>query len=397
MVHAAGAWEGISVPEGWEPLARACASLTERLESFIPRVAETIFAEVEEYRTSSVTVEQIAVVADLLIRPALLGWAQNIGPTPEQIMLGWEIGRLRAQEGGGPETVGRIVRAFQVAFRETWLELQSTIEPEGREPLYRSVTTLWQWLQAMGDAVLRGYQEASRASEVVRADTVASFIEALRRGDVGGIEDLARSLGFDPAGTFRAVCVRTAIDPFAVRSAFARMGGHAEVLARGLDLTVMTQGLEPRALDEAIVNGTDGAPVGVGLERMRLEGAQRSLVDAGRALDMSQASGRAVYFERDWLHVTLYSQREHLAPILADAIRVTNEQPHIADGVRTFGLSGFSQTEASRRLHLQPHSLAYRLRRWRQLTGSEPLSVDAITTAFLAQLAIAADGDRRDG
>jgi len=346
-------------------------------------VAENILAEIEDYQDSSVTLEQVKLVARALMHPALLGLAQNVGPTAEHTMLGWELGRLRAQEGVAPD---RIFRAFQVAFRELWVELQSNIEPSEREPLYRSVTTLWQWLQAMSDAVARGYQEEMRSQGALRDDAVGRFVDALRRGESDGAEQLARSLGFVPAGMFRAVRVRTVLDPFALRSVFARVGGHAEVLARGLDLVVMTQGVPISALDDAIEKSTGVVSVGVGLERPRLEGAHRSLVDAEWGLDVSEETGHPVHFERDWLMVTLYAQREHLAPILTDAIRVTTEQPHIADGLRTFGISGFSQTEASRQLHLQPHSLAYRLRRWRELTGTEPLSIDAITMALLARL-----------
>jgi hypothetical protein len=346
-------------------------------------VAEVTLTEIEDYRNTTVTIEQVELVSRSLMHPALLGLAQNVGPTAEQTMLGWELGRLRAQEGVAPD---RIFRAFQIAFRELWVELQSNIEPSDREPLYRSVTTLWQWLQGMSDAVARGYQEEMRSQEALRADAVGRFLDALRRGESDGTEQLARSLGFDPVDMFRAVCVRTVLDPFTLRSVFARVGGHTEVLARGLDLVVMTQGVPISTLEDVIEKSAGVVSVGVGLERPRLEGAHRSLIDAEWALDVSEATGHAVYFERDWLRVTLYSQREHLAPILADAIHVTNQQPHIADGLRTFGISGFSQTEAARRLHLQPHSLAYRLRRWRELTGNEPLSIDAITMAFLAHL-----------
>lgn len=378
-------WAAISVPMGWEPVARACRVFSDGLPEFCDRVALEIADSVDDLRAPKVKAPVVVRAVQRLVQPALFGMAENRGPLPHEIEIGWIGGTLHARTGGSPDA---LPRSFQIAFRAFMEELSSIVDPQGRGLLFESVSTLWMWLHEMSDAAARGFRDESAALAAIDADARERFVAALQRGDASTetVRQFARSLGFDVSRSFRALWLRTTVDASVLRSAVNRIPGVTQLLVHGTDVLIISQGVAVDKLQDALVVSAPSSPLGIGVEREGLEGARISLIEAEWSMELSEVSGKAVRFERDWLMATLLSRRENLALLLEKGVDVSRDHAHFAEAVSAFAENGFSQSGAARALHLQPNSLAYRLRRWRDLTGEDAYTPDGVIYAMLSML-----------
>ncbi len=83
-------------------------------------------------------------------------------------------------------------------------------------------------------------------------------------------------------------------------------------------------------------------------------------------------------FEHTWAWSTLAREHERLEPFLTEGRRVADEHDTFASAVSAFAAQGFSITAAARELHVHPNTVAYRLDRWRDLTGWNPRTFDGL-------------------
>lgn len=136
-------------------------------------------------------------------------------------------------------------------------------------------------------------------------------------------------------------------------------------------------------LAEVVGSALPSAAVAIGLERDGVVGARESLLDAQLALSVSGA-GRVVRFEDEWLWATLTDASDRVSPLLERGVAVAADHPHLAEAVRAYAESGFSVTETARQLDLHPNSVAYRLERWRSLTGWDPRTFAGLARSLAA-------------
>ena len=115
-----------------------------------------------------------------------------------------------------------------------------------------------------------------------------------------------------------------------------------------------------------------GSEIGraLGLDRIGLPGARLSIADAERTLAVTTPAATGRYSEL-WLLAALKRDGETVPAILQRGIRVVQERPHLAAAVRALLDCGFSHQRAGRRLCVHPNTVAYRVERWRELTGWE--------------------------
>ena len=78
---------------------------------------------------------------------------------------------------------------------------------------------------------------------------------------------------------------------------------------------------------------------------------------------------RVIFFERDWLAITLLNRAARLAPLLEPDRGRSNLHGDAALAVGGFIDNGFSFSATGRALHLHPNTVRYRVERWQQLTG----------------------------
>jgi DNA-binding PucR family transcriptional regulator len=66
-----------------------------------------------------------------------------------------------------------------------------------------------------------------------------------------------------------------------------------------------------------------------------------------------------------------------------DAV-VHGDEPHLAETVIAYARGGFSLSAPAKGLHLTANSVAYRLERWRSLTGWSPTQFDGLIASWAA-------------
>ena len=140
----------------------------------------------------------------------------------------------------------------------------------------------------------------------------------------------------------------------------------------GTDLVVLAQRhlTELSELESAVRAAVPGATVALGLDRIGLPGARLSIADAERTLAVTTPAATGRYSEL-WFLAALKRDGETVPAILQRGIRVVQERPHLAAAVRALLDCGFSHQRAGRRLCVHPNTVAYRVERWRELTGWE--------------------------
>jgi len=385
-------WAQVRVPEGWRPIADACRRMGTGLPAFCERVTRDVIVAIPEFATAATTSTGVAgagskrqqLAVYLLVRPAILGIAENRGPLASETDVASRIGNAWAHLGGSPDD---ILRGFQVAFKAFLSDLASFVDRDEREKLLEGISTLWIWLQEMSDGAARGYREEVAKLAALNVDTRERFFSALQRGDVSSddVRQLAGSLGFDVNGSFRAFWLKAVTDQSQLQTSTHDLAGVTQALVRGTEVTILSQGVASDQL-EAKLHQLSPGPVGVGMERKDLDGARMSLVDARWAVEASERSGRPIRFEEDWLIATLHAQRDQLALLMERGVQATRGQRHLAEAVWAFAANGFSQSAAARELHLRPNSLGYRLQRWSDLVGRNAMTPDGLMYALVARL-----------
>ena len=111
--------------------------------------------------------------------------------------------------------------------------------------------------------------------------------------------------------------------------------------------------------------------VGIGLQRAGLPGAADSATDAEESLvyGRGRSGDRVVWFEHEWLAVTLFQRAARLAPLLRPCRGESSLHGDAAVAIDGLFDNGFSCSATGRSLHLHPNTVRYRVERWQQLTG----------------------------
>lgn len=383
-------WARISVPPGWEPIARICRRVSDDADRLTEHIVRCFEDEIPAYRAPSAVPRADALGSvRRQIEEIFFSLAEHRGPTAEELRIRRELGHRRAAQG---LPVDALLQAYHVGYRELWLELvsQASRDPDAQELLLTAATTFWGWMYVVTQAVAEAYEETSRAREALAAGIRQRFLELLVSGDLDSevLAELARSLGFSAEGTYRAVGVRPhALDGSEVgrlQRELGRAGGVHQCLARGQELLVLSQEDSVTEVEAAVRRVVREAAVGIGVARPGLAGARQSIVDAERALALAVRRGGSVRFEEDWLPAMVLRSQEQLHKPLEVGLEVARRQPHLAETVRAFAHSGFSVSETARRLSLHPNSVTYRLDRWRQLTGWNPRSFSGLANSLAA-------------
>jgi hypothetical protein len=337
--------------------------------------------------------EHVDFVHDQM-RDILEGVAQRRPPGPEHLARSEELGWRRAAQR---VPVHDVMEAYHFCFREMWRRLVELTDErgEGSAELLGSVDVLWSWTHGLSSAVANAHAEASRTRYAERTQLRRRLFDALARGDTDGpvIEHLASGLSFDPAGPFQAVCVPDTgqRSPDEIEAATRRESSSTGVLqswAHDGVVTVLGQHCDAGAVAAALTRRH--VPVGVGLLRHGLAGARASMTDASMAMDVCQPGDVAFFADLAPLCV-LFAGRASLEQALAVGAQVADEHPQLAATVLAFSRS-FRIVDCARELHLHPNSAKYRLIRWAELTGWDPMSFPGLLRSVAS---IELFGDRR--
>ncbi|MFJ4847145.1 MULTISPECIES: PucR family transcriptional regulator [unclassified Streptomyces] len=361
------------VREDWRALADLCASVRAEVPRLAGGIVDAIREEIPDYHVVPRD-EQEAAVGEQFTG-LLTGLITRRGPSPEESGHARALGRDRAREG---LPLHALIGAFHVGYREIWNVLLTRADARGGDlsrQLVRLVGTVWTWVEQATGAAAEAYNETIRAQEAAQLGLTYRFFEALYTSSPIEVDvaRLAHSLGFDPAGTFQAVCAPSAAwadEQLAdLRGRVGRRTGNMRCANRGATMVAVVQSMPVDVLIEAMRRHDPELRIGTGLVRSGLAGAAASIVDAQEALALATADGEAVAFGTAWLAATLLPQAGRLMPLLDAAAEPAASHPDLALTVRGFADNGFSLTATGRALHLHPNTVRYRLERWRELTG----------------------------
>ncbi|TME18118.1 MAG: hypothetical protein E6I63_01665 [Chloroflexi bacterium] len=371
------AWRPTSVPAGWEPVSVACLSLHLGLPDLVRRITDCIYEEIPSYQQNRIARADLEASVAANTDATLIGVAARREPSAEELEWRFRLGRKRAEQGMPAEDV---VKAFHIAHRELWEELvtAAVADPAATDVLLAAATDVWSWTYQLTSAVCDGHKDHTHSRSLVAVRRAARLIELIRTSGAGSEEAalLARTFGFDPEGIFGAALIRgsgdVAIEAHRCQQAMAGQFRAAVCVPWGTDLVVLAQRhlTELSELESAVRAAVPGATVALGLDRIGLPGARLSIADAERTLAVTTPAATGRYSEL-WFLAALKRDGETVPAILQRGIRVVQERPHLAAAVRALLDCGFSHQRAGRRLCVHPNTVAYRVERWRELTGWE--------------------------
>ncbi|WP_324276764.1 PucR family transcriptional regulator [Blastococcus brunescens] len=310
--------------------------------------------------------------------------AQQREPDDEDLARAALLGRRRAGQG---LPVQAVIGAYHVGNRELWDRLRSVRGP-GEQLLPDVAALMWRSVQLITARLAEAHAEFTRALHADQLTLRHRFL-ALLQAEVADEEatQIAHALGFDPVGTFLAVCSHAVASDndglSALRSALEALSGTAITVRSGDTIVVIAQDVVESALLSTIARIRPGAVLATGLARPSLAGASRSLRDAQGVLASNGPDPGIRRFEDHWLKAVLSSSHE-LRALVEPQLDVVRAHPHLAEAVLAFASNDLSATGAARSLGLHPNSTIYRLARWQALTGWDPRSFSGLSISLLA-------------
>jgi PucR-like helix-turn-helix protein/diguanylate cyclase with GGDEF domain len=378
-------------PAGWEPVAAVCGSIFGNLSAVTERIVAAITSELPEFRqpVSVLSSEDLRWATNRNVAGFCRGLAERRPPHEEEIGFRRLVGRQSAIRD---LSLDALIASFHVSYRELWSLLVEEAEDAGgaaSSQLLEGGSIVWEWMLATTQAVTEGYHHERAQRQALEARASAHFIETLVQDPTSDeCVSLAEELGFRPDGTFRVLALAGPVaSENAARTIVVSLksaGATTIHTQRGNTAVIVAQGVIAYALKRALVAAGENTQVGTGLEGEGLTGARSSLFEAERALGLAVLRGRPCRFEDDWFSAILVSHRESLGRMLSSGMRTAGSHPHLADAVRAFADAAFSVAESARRLDLSQNSVRYRLRRWKDLTGSDPLTYEGLIASMMS-------------
>ncbi|MFP5310490.1 MAG: PucR family transcriptional regulator [Actinomycetes bacterium] len=372
------------VPDGWERVADVARRVAASLDTLTGRILDDVAAELPEYGDERVPRGDLEASVTRNLEMMLLGLAERRGPTPEELAVRRHLGARRAEQGLPVDT---LIQAYHIGYRDLWDALVAAVpadDPGTATALLTGATTVWRWVHEVSSAISQAHGDVVRSHEARTSGIRRRLVELVASGDLGSdARALAVAAGLDPDGPTIATVARVGralpTDPGELDVVLEEADGVHAWTQRGAAVLVLSQG-EPPA--QALLQRLPDAVVGIGLERTGLEGARRSLEDAGQVAALGAVGVHR--FADEWVWATLARHRQRLGALLTAGADVASEHPHLAETVLAFADAGFSVTEAARTLDLHANTASYRLERWHQLTGWDVRSFDGLVRSVAA-------------
>ncbi|WP_448809919.1 PucR family transcriptional regulator [Agromyces bauzanensis] len=368
-----------------DPLQRLCAELESRLPQISAVMVERVRSEIPSY--SQVPIEEHRRSVTGATRELLITIASETGPTAAQMQRIQQVSRQRAYYG---IPVQDVLAAFHVVVRDLWDEIRSASGSDDAVAI-RLVQPIWRWVQDMSTRVADEYATEAGTRQGEEVALRQRLLELLRSGDAADEQtsETARRLGFLTDGVFQAFCAPAEAwlhgQLALLERSVKQSAGVVHSALHGQLMIVLAQNVEEEAILGRIAKlGGKEHPVGAGLPRRGLSGAESSIVDAERALQLAPGSGGTRRFEDVWLRASLLDSRERLQPLLAPALSAAISHPALVDTIVAFARSENNLAVAGEQLHVHANTVAYRLNRWEEVSGLNVRSFEGMLRSMLA-------------
>jgi hypothetical protein len=363
------------------------AVLTDRLDEVADRAVRRILSSVPGFRKRSVgELEDLwrSVSANLSIALTLL--VERRAAAPDELERWHALGRRRALQGVALDDVMRALRVTNTVLWEAVTDAALRTGSECPQEVLAQAALVWETFDRISSEVARGHQEVASSQDVRARQQGLALIDAIRRHpeDDGGAAALARQLGLEPHGVFVA-----AVHRGRSRELPADLRAVAVEQPDRTILLVQVPRADAAAEEFAVERLGDAAarPLGLGMARPGLAGAQQSLADADLAYRAAELLGEDLMVFRDsWLVCLALRHRAQQEVLVAPAVRALRDDPDLRSTVEAYLEHDGSLTAAGRALHLHANTVAYRLRVLAERTGLDARSASG---SALAQVALA--------
>lgn len=355
-------------------------------DTFVDAVARRILETVQSYGTGEfVDRDELWQSVFDNVETVLLALGKQGPLSEDELAARRELGRLRARQGMPLED---IMRAFRVGYTALWEGLSSLaarLGEEYAEALLDRAAHVWATFDQVTSAVAEAYRTTWDSQHLDRRRRALALLTGLQRypDNAEATEGVARSLGFDPHGTFACAVLSTAGRyPPAERDLLV-----IEQPDRFVVIAVVAG--DPRAA-EATFSGRlrrrASTNVGVGIMRQGLEGAQQSLTDAEWAHALARATDApSVLYRESWLACLALRHYEQLDLLVASAVEALEEDEELAATLEAFLEADGNLTSAGRALYVHANTVSYRLRQFAVRAG---IDVRTPTGMALVQVAL---------
>jgi hypothetical protein len=366
-------------------LQRLEAIVAERLDETADRALRRILASVPGFRRRSVgELEDLWRSISTNLSTVLSLLVERRAPAPEELGRWHALGRRRALQGVALDDVMRALRVTNTVLWESLTEAASRAGQECPQEVLAQAALVWETFDRISSEVARGHQEVESDQDVRARQQGLALLEAVRRlpDEEASAAGLARQLGLDPNGDFVVAVHRGGPG--------ARLDGLRGVAVEHPDRTILLvqAGGAGSATEDRLEEGLTGhAPMGLGVTRSGLAGAQQSLQDAAMAFAACELLGQSVVrFRESWLVCLAFHHRVQQEVLVGPAVRALRDDDDIRATVEAYLAHDGSLTTAGRTLGLHANTVAYRLRVLAERTG---LDARTASGSALAQVALA--------
>ena len=368
----------------WEPVRSVLSGLLEDVDELARTVTAVIRQAVPVYLALPEEEHRTAVEHQLRLRLVALAEARELGSAALEASA--ELAAARAAEG---IPVDAVIAAYQAGDQEIWRSLAERGSPAVTPMMPEVGRMMFAATSATTAAMARAHTRVARGIDGGRI-TLAHQLLQLLDEPTGPVEadGIAQRLGFDPSGEFVALAWLAGDQPHgsAYEAASSLRAASLDLVIRATGnghLEMVAQAHDVDRLVAHVVDELPGGRLGVGLSRPGLAGARSSMADAWLALRASTPTRAVVRFATHWLESIVLADGERLEELTRAAVDVAVAHAHLASTVRAFVAADMSIATTAQAMHLHANSVAYRLERWRLLTGLDPRTFDGLAQSVI--------------
>lgn len=372
------------VEPDWEPVRSVLGALLEDLGDLAQTVTDFIRHTVPVYLALPEEEHRAAVEGQLMLRLCALAEARPLGAAALEASAG--LAAARAAEG---IPIDAVIAAYQAGDQEIWRSLAERGSPGVTSMMPEIGRMMFAATSATTEAMARAHMRVARGIDGGRITLAHQFLQLLDDPD-GQAEaaGIARRLGFDPSGDFVALAWLAGGDPpgSAYEAASSLRAADLDVVIRATGHGSVEVLAQAQAADQMVAHVVDELPggrLGVGLPRHGLAGARSSIADARTALRATTSSRPIVRFADHWLESVVLADSERLEVITRAAVEAAEAHAHLAATVEAFAAADMSIATTAQAIHLHANSVAYRLGRWRLLTGLDPRTFEGLAQSVI--------------
>ena len=379
-------WQALAAAEPTSALQRIVVTMRHQADAFVDRAVRRIVSTVDSYDSDRVVERDDlwwSVYRNLEVVLLALGEERMVDE--EELALRRQLGRRRAQQG---MPIDDVMRAFRVGYAVLWEALSETarsLGPEYAEILLEKATHVWMTFDHVTSAVAQAHRETLTTRQLDRRRRAHMFLSGLQRypQDAHATEEICRSLGFDPTGSFTFAVISNGDQP-------PPLSGRDLLVIDQPDRTVVlsAHGGEPsraEATFAGMLRRNHVRHIGVGVLRQGLTGAKQSLDDAEAAFRAAVSLDiPVVLFRSDWLTCLAMRNSNQLSVLVAPAVHALDSDSDLWATLTAFLEADGSLTATGKALYVHANTVAYRLRQFAQRTGIDPRTATGMALTQLA-------------